>query len=112
MFPFIASALVGSFAIFSFDAQAHPGGVNAEGCHANRKTGEYHCHREASSRPVTKNQAVPSTRESNTCGDKRYCGQMTSCAEAMFYYRSCGVTRLDGDGDGIPCESLCRGRRR
>ena len=25
-------------------AQAHPGGLNSEGCHTNRKTGEYHCH--------------------------------------------------------------------
>ncbi|WP_460506890.1 YHYH domain-containing protein [Hydrogenophaga soli] len=25
-------------------AMAHPGGVNSEGCHNNRKTGEYHCH--------------------------------------------------------------------
>ena len=24
---------------------AHPGGLNGEGCHTNRKTGEYHCHR-------------------------------------------------------------------
>jgi hypothetical protein len=23
---------------------AHPGGLNAEGCHNNRKTGDYHCH--------------------------------------------------------------------
>jgi hypothetical protein len=23
----------------------HPGGLNAEGCHNNRKTGDYHCHR-------------------------------------------------------------------
>lgn len=23
---------------------AHPGGLNAQGCHNNRKTGEYHCH--------------------------------------------------------------------
>lgn len=28
-------------------AAAHPGGLNAEGCHNNRKTGEYHCHRGA-----------------------------------------------------------------
>ncbi|QEZ44161.1 YHYH domain-containing protein [Cupriavidus oxalaticus] len=26
-------------------AVAHGGGLNAEGCHTNRKTGEYHCHR-------------------------------------------------------------------
>ena len=25
--------------------QGHPGGLNSEGCHNNRKTGEYHCHR-------------------------------------------------------------------
>jgi hypothetical protein len=25
-------------------SHAHPGGLNAEGCHNNRKTGEYHCH--------------------------------------------------------------------
>ena len=27
-------------------ANAHGGGLNAEGGHFNRKTGEYHCHRE------------------------------------------------------------------
>jgi hypothetical protein len=26
-------------------AWAHGGGLNAEGCHNNRKTGDYHCHR-------------------------------------------------------------------
>ncbi|MEZ0238161.1 MAG: YHYH domain-containing protein [Methylophilaceae bacterium] len=26
-------------------AHAHGGGLNAEGCHTNRKTGDYHCHR-------------------------------------------------------------------
>lgn len=25
-------------------AFAHGGGLNAEGCHTNRKTGDYHCH--------------------------------------------------------------------
>jgi hypothetical protein len=43
-----------------------------------------------------------------TCGAKRFCRQMLSCGEAMFYLDRCGVARLDGDGDGIPCESLCR----
>ncbi|WP_439687993.1 YHYH domain-containing protein [Cupriavidus oxalaticus] len=26
-------------------AHAHGGGLDADGCHTNRKTGEYHCHR-------------------------------------------------------------------
>jgi len=33
---------------------------------------------------------------------------MTSCAEAQLYHTQCGLDTLDGDGDGIPCESLCR----
>ena len=43
-----------------------------------------------------------------TCGAKRTCKEMVGCAEAQFYLLECGVTRLDGDGDGIPCESICR----
>jgi len=41
------------------------------------------------------------------CGRKYYCSQMESCEEAMFYYTVCGLKRLDGDGDGVPCENLC-----
>lgn len=43
-----------------------------------------------------------------SCGSKRYCGEMSSCGEARFYLQSCGLTRLDGDGDGTPCEAICR----
>ena len=46
--------------------------------------------------------------ESFQCGDKQYCKQMSSCAEAEFHLSSCGLTKLDGDGNRIPCESLCR----
>jgi endonuclease YncB( thermonuclease family) len=41
------------------------------------------------------------------CGKKSYCFQMESCEEAMFYYTVCGLKRLDGDNDGVPCENLC-----
>jgi endonuclease YncB( thermonuclease family) len=44
------------------------------------------------------------------CGAKRYCREMQSCAEARFQLEHCKLTRLDGDGDGIPCETLCGGR--
>ncbi len=43
-----------------------------------------------------------------TCGTKRYCREMTSCKEAQFYLLQCGLTRLDGDKDGVPCEKICR----
>lgn len=44
------------------------------------------------------------------CGAKRTCREMQSCAEARFQLEHCRLTRLDGDGDGIPCETLCEGR--
>ena len=33
------------FFLIPLPASGHSGGLNAEGCHTNRKTGEYHCHR-------------------------------------------------------------------
>jgi endonuclease YncB( thermonuclease family) len=46
--------------------------------------------------------------EAFKCGEKSYCSEMVSCDEAKFHLRSCGLTRIDGDGDGMPCEALCR----
>ena len=43
-----------------------------------------------------------------TCAGKRYCREMTSCEEAKFYLTQCGVRSLDGNHDGVPCETLCR----
>ncbi len=43
-----------------------------------------------------------------TCGTKQYCRQMSSRDEAKFYLKTCGVTSLDGNNDGVPCNSLCR----
>ena len=44
-----------------------------------------------------------------TCSGKKYCSQMSSCEEATFYMNSCGVSTMDGDGDGVPCErQFCR----
>jgi endonuclease G len=42
------------------------------------------------------------------CGSKRTCKQMVDCAEATHYLKHCGVSSLDGDGDGVPCDKLCR----
>jgi len=50
--------------------------------------------------------AVPA-QQKETCGSKQYCKEMASCEEAKFYLMQCGLSRLDGDGDGVPCEKLC-----
>lgn len=42
------------------------------------------------------------------CSQKRFCKEMSSCEEATFFLKICGLSSLDRDGDGIPCESLCR----
>jgi endonuclease YncB( thermonuclease family) len=52
--------------------------------------------------------APASDTKDSSCGSKRYCRDMSSCAEALFYLQSCGLKRLDGDGDGIPCEAICQ----
>ncbi|MCB1920439.1 MAG: thermonuclease family protein [Candidatus Competibacteraceae bacterium] len=41
------------------------------------------------------------------CGRKRTCNEMRDCEEAQFYLQTCGLKRLDGDQDGVPCENLC-----
>jgi endonuclease YncB( thermonuclease family) len=45
------------------------------------------------------------------CGTRTYCSEMANCEEARFYFERCSVQSLDGDGDGIPCESLCAAAR-
>ncbi len=48
--------------------------------------------------------------EKYSCNGKIYCSEMTSCAEAKFYQHNCPGTKMDGDRDGIPCESQWCGR--
>lgn len=42
------------------------------------------------------------------CGEKRFCRDMTTCEEAKYQLTACGLELLDGDKDGIPCESICK----
>jgi len=42
------------------------------------------------------------------CGSKHFCSEMRSCEEALAFLRECGLETIDGDGDGIPCESMCK----
>jgi len=44
-------------------------------------------------------------KEKYSCAGKVYCSEMTSCEEATYYQNYCPSTKMDGDGDGIPCES-------
>lgn len=99
---------------------AHSGGLNADGCHVNRKTGDYHCHRAS---PAVKDAAASYTHRQNlapssshTRADARSTAAFKNCAQA----RAAGAApvrvgdpgygpHLDRDGDGIGCEPY-RGR--
>jgi hypothetical protein len=47
-------------------------------------------------------------KESNSasfrCDGRTYCSQMTSCEEANFFLENCPGVKMDGEGDGVPCE--------
>ena len=36
------------------------------------------------------------------------CGELATCDAVVRYVRLCGSSGVDGDGDGVSCESLCR----
>ena len=57
---------------------------------------------------VTFAKSKKADAEQFSCADRKYCKEMTSCAEAKFHLNECGESRLDRDGDGVPCENVCR----
>ncbi|WP_232307618.1 excalibur calcium-binding domain-containing protein [Sphingobium chungbukense] len=79
----------------------HPGGLNAQGCHNNRKTGDYHCHK-ASTVPGRR-QALPSKG-----GGRRIfanCSAARAAGAAPVRVGDPGYGRhLDRDADGVGCE--------
>jgi Excalibur calcium-binding domain len=56
-------------------------------------------------KPFTANRpATPASSRNFSCDGRRYCKQMTSCAEAEYFLANCPGVKMDGDKDGIPCE--------
>jgi len=50
----------------------------------------------------------PSYEQNYSCDGRQYCSQMNSRAEAVFFINNCPNTKMDGDHDGVPCESDSR----
>ena len=89
----------------SSPALAHSGGLNAEGCHTNRKTGEHHCHRgpglrsqPSKSNLVPQDQA-PARRAFRNCAEARAAGAAPVRRGDPGY-----APHLDRDNDGVGCE--------
>ncbi|QEZ44148.1 YHYH domain-containing protein [Cupriavidus oxalaticus] len=65
---------------FSVSVYAHGGGLDANGCHTNRKTGDYHCHRGGSANLVAPDVSrAPPTRATNTLAAPRTTGSGQTC---------------------------------
>jgi endonuclease YncB( thermonuclease family) len=90
--------------IFPDVVVAHGGGLNAEGCHNDRKHGGYHCHRGGSSpAPRTRPQSIYAAPKQNLYAN---CTEVRNAGAAPIYRGEPGYsTRLDRDGDGIACEN-------
>lgn len=50
------------------------------------------------------NTSSSTTASNFSCDGRQHCSQMRSYEEAVFFLRNCPNTKMDGDGDGIPCE--------
>lgn len=62
----------------------------------------------AASPPPQQSEAPAASAVTWSCSPRRLCSQIATCAEAQWYLRQCPWGgRLDGDHDGIPCETLC-----
>jgi hypothetical protein len=100
LFAFIAYSVVASLPAGS--AIAHGGGLNAQGCHNNRKTGDYHCHR-GSAPKASQSQSYGAL--SSSSGAFRNCTAARAAGAAPVRRGDPGYGRhLDRDGDGIGCE--------
>jgi len=62
---FKVSLFLAVYIILSANAFAHGGGLNASGCHNERRTGGYHCHRSSSKPKTTYSQNPISSFNSN-----------------------------------------------
>lgn len=91
-------------------AVAHGGGLNAEGCHKNRKTGDYHCHRGGGSPARTSSfgASLAPSRAAPARGGSVYfanCSHARAEGAAPVRRGDPGYSsRLDRDGDGVGCE--------
>ncbi|KDC54654.1 MULTISPECIES: cold shock domain-containing protein [Pseudoalteromonas] len=51
---------------------------------------------------------IPKNTQNFTCDGRQYCTEMRSREEAVFFINNCPNTKMDGDGDGKPCENDSR----
>ncbi|WP_372016613.1 excalibur calcium-binding domain-containing protein [Pseudoxanthomonas sp. 10H] len=106
--------LLGAALSSAGESAAHPGGLDREGCHHDRRNGGYHCHRApAAATPVPQHGLAP--REDRSDAQPRgrayrNCDEARAAGAAPVRRGEPGYgPHLDRDNDGIGCEPY-RGR--
>jgi hypothetical protein len=56
-------------------------------------------------------EAASDERSPYQCDGRTHCSEMTSCEEAEFFLANCPGVKMDGGGDGVPCERQWCGDR-
>jgi len=54
---------------------------------------------------------VDESEQEFACDGRTHCSQMTSCEEAEYFLANCPNVKMDGGGDGVPCERQWCGNR-
>ena len=98
-------ALLAAMVAVPMVAVAHPGGLNSEGCHNDRKNGGYHCHRTGSGSRHASPNRPPQPLLGNTGRAYPNCAAARAAGAAPVRRGEPGYgTHLDRDYDGIGCE--------
>lgn len=72
-------------------------GLGALGWYASQRSGDHLVAKQAAG-------AIPPAPALYQCDGRTHCSQMTSCAEARYFLAHCPDVKMDGNGDGEPCE--------
>ncbi|WP_082532247.1 excalibur calcium-binding domain-containing protein [Phenylobacterium sp. Root77] len=105
-----AGAAVTLISLWPAAGATHPGGLDANGCHNDRKTGQYHCHRGEPRRQPAAARTPQAFVGGAPQGAYRNCTAARAAGAAPLRRGQPGYgPHLDRDNDGVACEPY-RGR--
>lgn len=106
----LVAAIAAASFLLPIEVSAHSGGLNAEGCHNNRKTGDYHCHRGSAKPAAAPAYESPYRTDLNATSGSTgrafaNCSEARAAGAAPVRRGDPGYSgKLDRDGDGVGCE--------
>jgi hypothetical protein len=93
----IIGVILGALGFFAYDKYQDSAAQQQRERAADRRVGQ--------SAPVPATEMEYSSAPvKGRCDGRVHCSQMTSCEEAEWFLQNCPGMKMDGDGDGDPCE--------